>query len=208
MLVRALGLKEYTQVWELQKSLVLARLEGEIPDTLLLVEHLPVYTRGLSSKAPVPYFLPHPLRSVERGGDLTYHGPGQLVGYPILHLGELGLRARTYLRSLEAVLIEALRPLGLEAQTLRGFTGIWCQGRKLASIGIAVKDQVAYHGFALNVSVDLEPFRAIHPCNLEPEQIGSVESLLGRPVDSTSVLRHVADSFLTYFSTPSLPAAP
>ena len=116
MLVRVLGVKEYARTWELQKRLVARRLRGEIPDTLLLVEHPSVYTRGVSSKAPVPLFLPHPLHSVERGGDITYHGPGQLVGYPIIHLGQRGLRARSYLRAVEAMsLIEAVRPLGVEA---------------------------------------------------------------------------------------------
>ncbi len=207
MLVRAIGLKEYTEVWTLQKRLVEKRLSGETDDTLLLLEHLPVYTRGVSSRAVAPCFLPHPFHVVERGGDFTYHGPGQLVGYPILHLGERGLRPRQYLRALEAVLIEAVRPLGLEAETLRGFTGVWCGGKKIASIGVAVKDQVCYHGFALNVSCDLEPFSAIHPCNLQPDEIGTIQGLLGRPIDAMVVMRAVADAFLAYFGRPS-PVAP
>lgn len=200
MLVQALGLREYAGVWELQKSLVARRALGEIPDTLLLVEHPPVYTRGASSKAPVPAALPHPLHSVERGGDLTYHGPGQLVGYPILGLAELGLRPRSYLRALEAALAESLRPLGLEAQTLRGFTGLWAAGKKIVSIGVAVKGGVSFHGFALNVDCDLAPFRAIHPCNLEPEQMTTLQAALGRPVSSKEVLPLVADAFLARFS--------
>ncbi len=203
MLIRALGLKEYTEVWRLQKELVQKRASGEIPDTLLLVEHPPVYTRGVSSKAPVPPALPHPLHSVERGGDITYHGPGQLVGYPIIELAARGLRPRSYLRTLEALLIDAVRPLGLEAKVLRGFTGVWARGKKIASLGVAVKDGVSYHGFALNVSVDLEPFARIHPCNLQPEEIGSVESLLGRGVPAQEVLRLVADAFLAYFAEPA-----
>ncbi|MBI3552824.1 MAG: lipoyl(octanoyl) transferase LipB [Elusimicrobia bacterium] len=203
MLVRALGLKEYAEVWQLQRELVEKRREGEIPDTLILVEHLPVYTRGISSKAVVPCFLPYPLHSVERGGDLTYHGPGQLVGYPIIDLGERSLKIRSYLRTLEAVLIEALRPLDLEAEVLRGFTGVWCQGKKIASIGVAVKDSVSYHGFALNVSVDLEPFSHINPCNLEPDEIGSIQGLLGRPVHHHQVLKLVADAFLAWFAEPT-----
>ncbi len=200
MLVRALGLKDYMETWELQRDLVEKRRRGEIPDTLLLLEHLPVYTRGASSKAPVPCFLPFPLHTVERGGDITYHGPGQLVGYPILDLRARALRPRNYLRSLEAVLIEALRPLELGAETLRGFTGVWAQGKKIASIGVAVKDHISYHGFSLNVSCDLEPFSRIHPCNLESEEIASVQSLLGRPVSAEHVLRLVGEAFLAYFS--------
>ncbi len=202
MLIRALGLKDYDEVWRLQRLLVAERLRGQGSDTLLLVEHPPVYTCGVSSKAVAPAPLPHPYRIVERGGDFTYHGPGQLVGYPILDLHKRGLTARSYLRSLEAVLIEALRPLGLEAETLKGFTGVWCRGRKVASIGVAVKDRISYHGFALNVCCDLEPFRAIYPCNLQPEQMTDLEGLLGRRLDFQAVLRTVADAFLAYFDAP------
>lgn len=206
MLVRALGLRDYTETWELQKRFVEQRLAGLAADTLLLVEHPAVYTKGASSKAITPCLLPYPVHTVERGGDFTYHGPGQLLGYPILHLGERGLRARTYLRALEGVIIEALKPLGVEGETLRGFTGVWAEGKKIASIGVAVKDQVSYHGFSINVNCDLYPFSLIHPCNLEPEQVGSIQSLLGRPVDSMKVLRSVAETFLTYFPEPAVAA--
>ncbi len=202
MLVRALGLKEYSEVWKLQKELVAKRLAGEIEDTLLLVEHLPVYTVGESSRAITPCFLPHPLHQVERGGDMTYHGPGQLVGYPILHLGANNLRPRSYLRALEGVLIESLKALGVEAETIKGLTGVWIAGRKVASIGVAVRGEVSYHGFALNVSCDLEPFYAINPCNLEPDQMTTVQKALGRPVDSMKVMRQVAETFLACFGKP------
>ncbi len=199
MLVRTLGLRDYGEVWALQRKLVYQRASGEIPDTLLLVEHPPVYTRGASSRQPVPAGLPHPVHDVERGGDLTYHGPGQLVGYPIFHLGELGLRPRSFLRALEDVLIEAIRPLGVQAGRLRGFTGVWAGGRKLASIGIAVKDGISYHGFALNVNVDLAPFGRIYPCRLEADQLTSLQKLLGRPLDETAVARAAAEAFLRCF---------
>ncbi len=199
MLVRALGLKDYAETLALQRKLVFERGVGDIPDTLLLVEHPPVYTRGVSSKQPVPAGLPYPVHDVERGGDLTYHGPGQLVGYPIMHLGERGLRPRSYLRSLEEVLIEALKPLGVQAERLRGFTGLWVGGKKLASIGVAVKDQVCYHGFALNINCDLAPFRLIHPCRLEPDQMTSLERLAGAPLDEHAVAGAVARAFLHYF---------
>ena len=182
MEIRDLGLREYVEVWNLQKEMVERRQRGEIADTVLLCEHPPVYTRGRSSKAPVPPRLPHPLHTIERGGDLTYHGPGQLVGYPILDLAALGLRPRSYLRALEETLRRAVRPLGVEAQILRGFTGLWTRGKKIASIGVAVSGGVSYHGFALNVTCDLSPFRAIYPCNLQPEQLGTISAMLGRGV--------------------------
>jgi len=206
VLVRALGLKDYDAAWRLQHQLVAARLKGEGQDTLLLLEHPPVYTCGASSKAVAPAPLPHPYRIIERGGDFTYHGPGQLVGYPILRLADSGLNARTYLRALEAVLIEAVRPFGLEAEALKGFTGVWCRGKKIASIGVAVKNGVSYHGFALNVSCDLEPFRAIYPCNLEPGQIGNLDGLLGRRLDFQSVQQGIAQAFLAYFAPSGQPA--
>jgi lipoyl(octanoyl) transferase len=205
MLVRVLGLKDYVEVWELQKKLVAERAEGSIPDTLLLCEHPPVYTRGESSKAPVPPGLPHPLHTVERGGDITYHGPGQLVGYPIIELGCRGLQPRRYLRELEAVLGRAVSAMGVEAQTIRGFTGLWAGRRKIASIGVAVKSGVSYHGFALNVCCDLAPFSAIHPCNLQPEQMTTLQAALGRPVDLLDAARAVSAAFLEHF--PALAAA-
>ena len=206
MLVRTLGLRPYEEVWALQRKLVYERSGGTAPDTLLLVEHPPVYTRGASSKQPVPPGLPHPVHDVERGGDLTYHGPGQLVGYPIFHLESRGLRPRSFLRSIEEVLIEALRPLGVEAGRLRGFTGLWCGGKKLVSIGVAVREGVSFHGFALNVNVDLAPFRLIHPCKLEPAQMTSLQQVLGRPVDELAVTKRVAEAFLEYFPDPPAPS--
>ena len=191
MEVRDLGLAEYAEVWALQKELVSKRQRGEIEDTLLLCEHPPVYTRGRSSRAPVPPSLPHPIHTVERGGDITWHGPGQLIGYPILDLHALDLTAGSYLRALEQALVEGVRPLGLEAATIRGFTGLWAAGRKIASIGVAVSGGVSYHGFSLNVSCDLAGFGAIHPCNLQPEQLATLRGLTGKPVTVDEARPHV-----------------
>ena len=194
-----LGTREYGEVWALQKELVGRRALGEIPATLLLVEHPPVYTLGSSSKNRPPASLPHPLHVVERGGDITYHGPGQLVGYPILGLKDRKLKPRSYLRTLEDVIISALKGMGLEAERLRGFTGVWVRGRKVASIGVAVQGDVSFHGFSLNVNCDLEPFRLIYPCRLEPGQMTTVESLLGRPVAGADARRMVTEAFLSRF---------
>jgi lipoyl(octanoyl) transferase len=199
MLVRDLGLKDYVEVWNLQRKLVFERSEGQIPDTVLLCQHNPVYTIGRSSKQPVPADLPYPVHKIERGGDLTYHGPGQLVGYPILKLSEHGLKARSYLHALEAVLMEALRPFDVKAQTVRAFTGLWVGRKKLASIGVAVRGGVTYHGFALNVNNDLTPFRRIHPCRLESDVMTSMHKLLGRAVDEHAATKAVGNSLLQYF---------
>ncbi|OGS35961.1 MAG: lipoyl(octanoyl) transferase [Elusimicrobia bacterium RIFOXYD12_FULL_66_9] len=199
MLVRDLGLKDYDEVWDLQRRLVFERGSGEAGDTVLLCQHRAVYTIGRSSRQPVPKGLPHPVRKIERGGDITYHGPGQLVGYPILKLADLGLKPRSYLRALEAVLIEAVRPFGVEASILAGFTGIWAGRRKLASIGVAVRGGVAYHGFALNMNADLSPFRLIHPCRLESDAMTTMHKVLGRPVDEHAVTESVGQAMLKYF---------
>lgn len=208
MLVRTLGLRPYEEVWALQRKLVAQRAGGEAPDTLLLVEHLPVYTRGASSKQPVPAGLPYPVHDIERGGDLTFHGPGQLVGYPIFLLAARGLRPRSYLRSLEEVLIEALKPFGVMAERVRGFTGLWVDGKKIVSIGVAVKTGVSFHGFAINVNCDLSPFGLIHPCKLQPEQMTSLQKVLGRPLDDMKVAKRVAEAFLEYFPDPKRGRSP
>lgn len=199
MLVRDLGLKEYEAVWRLQRKLVFERGEDRIPDTVLLCQHPPVYTIGRSSRQAIPAGLPHPVHKIERGGDLTYHGPGQLVGYPILKLSDHGLKPRSYLRALEAVLSEAILPFGAKAGTVKGFTGLWVGRKKLASIGVAVRGGVAYHGFALNVNNNLAPFRRIHPCRLEPDAMTSLHQILGKPVDERAVARAVGSALLEYF---------
>ncbi len=199
MLVRDLGLKDYVEVWNLQRKLVFDRAQGDAPDTVLLCQHPAVYTIGRSSKQAVPADLPYPVHKVERGGDLTYHGPGQLVGYPILCLVDHGLRPRSYLHALEAVLIEALRPFGIAAQTVKGFTGLWVGRKKIASIGIAVRSGVAYHGFALNVNNSLAPFRLIHPCKLESDAMTSLHQLLRKPLDEHAVAKAVGAAMLEYF---------
>jgi lipoyl(octanoyl) transferase len=207
MLVRDLGLKEFEEVWALQRRLVYERAEGTAPDTVLLLQHHPVYTIGRSSKQAVPPGLPFPLHRIERGGDITWHGPGQIVGYPILKLSEHGLRPRAYLRALEAVLTEALRPMGVEAETVAGLTGLWVGRRKLASIGVAVSRGVSYHGFALNANNDLSAFRRIHPCKLEPESMTTLREVLGAPVDEHALTRRLGEVMLEYFGRAK-PAAP
>ena len=199
MLVRDLGLKEYVEVWKLQRKLVFERGQGDIPDTVLLCQHPPVYTIGRSSKQLIPEGLPYPVHEVERGGDLTYHGPGQIIGYPILRLADRGLKARSYLHALEAVLVEAIKPFGVEAATVRGFTGLWVGRKKLASIGVAVRDGVAYHGFALNANNSLAPFRLIHPCRLESDVMTSLHKILGKPVDEHAVAKRLGEAMLEYF---------
>jgi lipoyl(octanoyl) transferase len=184
-----LGVQPYQETLELQRDLRLARLDGSLPnDTLLLVEHPPVYTLGRgtrTSSLPLPIEV---LRAggaevveIERGGDVTWHGRGQLVGYPILNLSQHREDLHWYLRSLEQALIDALGQLGMEAEREAGKTGVWVEGRKIASIGIHVKQWVTLHGFALNVDPDLNWFEAIVPCGIEGVRMTSVARELGAP---------------------------
>ncbi|MGC1119968.1 MAG: lipoyl(octanoyl) transferase LipB [Candidatus Methanofastidiosia archaeon] len=157
-----LGLTEYVRVYELQQRLASWVAEGIFPQTLLLLEHEPVYTvgkSGLRNRLQGIYAV-----EVDRGGGITYHGPGQLIGYPILHLGSR--RVSTYIRTLEESLILLLKGYGITASIKEGYPGVWVEPRKVASIGVRVRNMVTYHGFALNVTTDLEPFNRIKPCGL------------------------------------------
>jgi lipoate-protein ligase B len=181
-----LGRREYGEVWQLQRELVAARQRDEIPDTLVLVEHPDVITLGRGThKENILRPEGMPMFEIERGGDVTYHGPGQLVGYPIFLLRTDERDLHRYLRDMEEGLIQAVGELGIPGGRNPGWTGVWTTAqpaRKLASIGVAVKKWVTLHGFALNVSTDLSRFAAINPCGLEAQVMTSVSQCLGRTV--------------------------
>jgi lipoyl(octanoyl) transferase len=188
LVVHNLGRRPYREVLELQRSLCRSRLAGELTDdVLLLVEHDPVVTLGRGTRAGSLPLAPAELVrrgvevfEVERGGDVTFHGPGQLVGYPILDLRQHREDLHWYLRRLEEALIGALDTLDVAAGTNPGLTGVWTKGRKIASIGIHVKQWVTFHGFALNVSTNLDYFDLIVPCGIRDVTMTSVAQELGR----------------------------
>jgi lipoate-protein ligase B len=185
-----LGTREFAEVWKLQLELVGARQRDEIPDTLILVEHPHVITAGRSAKRENLLDLADtPLFEIERGGDVTYHGPGQLVGYPIFRLTDGERDLHLYLRNLEESIIRALARFELASARKAEWTGVWTVdgARKLASIGVAVKRWVTLHGFALNVSTDLARFGAINPCGLDAAVMASMAGELGRPVEMAAV---------------------
>jgi lipoyl(octanoyl) transferase len=215
--IEDLGLRSYAEVLETQRELRRKRIAGEITeDVLLLVEHPPVVTLGRGTRAASLPFPPEELArrgvevfEVERGGDVTFHGPGQLVGYPILDLRQHRADLHWYLRSLEDVLIQALGQLDIEADRNPGLTGVWTAGRKIASIGIHVKQWVTLHGFALNVTTNLDPFDLIVPCGIKQVVMTSVaEELLRTAPDGlmAEVRGRVVEAFCEMFgnSTPSL----
>jgi lipoyl(octanoyl) transferase len=208
--VEDLGRRPYAQVLELQRELRRRRIAGELSeDVLLLVEHPAVITLGRGTRqSSLPLSPPELAKrgvevyEVERGGDVTYHGPGQLVGYPILDLRAHRQDLHWYLRRLEDVLIQALGRLDIEADRNPGLTGVWTAGRKIASIGIHVKQWVTLHGFALNVTTDLDPFDLIVPCGIRQVVMTSVASELLRD-DSTGLMAEarelVVESFCEVF---------
>jgi len=179
------GRMEYGKALRLQKELAAMRAKGEIPDALILVEHDHVITLG--RKTTPANFKPQeiPVFEVERGGDATYHGPGQLVGYPIVLLTDHDVRR--HVRSMEEAIIRTARAFGVEGERLEGRPGIWVGGKKLASIGVAVTDWVTYHGFALNVNTDLSYFEHIRPCGLDPTAMTSMQKIKGQPLPFAEV---------------------
>lgn len=192
------GRRDFAASWRAQEELVAARQRDEIPDTIVFVEHPDVITLGRRREAQKNVLAAGdvPVFEIERGGDVTYHGPGQLVGYPILKLDGDERDLHAYLRNLEAALIDACGEFGLTARRNPGWTGAWIGERKIASIGIAVRKWVTMHGFALNVATDLSRFAAINPCGLDATVMTSLARELERDVTLDEakpiVARHLA----------------
>jgi lipoyl(octanoyl) transferase len=164
-----------------QLTLVEQRRAGDIPDTVILLEHDPVYTIGRSrdkSSLREPQLLPHPVIETSRGGQATFHGPGQLIGYLILDLNHYGRDLHIYLRAIETILIDTCHDFALEAQRREGLTGVWVGDRKLASIGVGVRHWISLHGFAINVCGDLTPFEDIIPCGITDVEMTSLRNEL------------------------------
>ena len=201
-----LGTTSYKDTWELQKKLVDLRYKSRIPDCLLLTEHLPVITMGRGTLMQNLLCSPEELRSrgvdlfsIERGGDITFHGAGQLVAYPIVDLNNRGRDLHEYLRDLERLVIATLGDLGLKAEIKRGLTGVWVDSHKLAAIGVAVSRWVTYHGLALNVNTDLDYFKLINPCGITQYPVGSASRMVGRNLDMAQVADLLSDNFARMF---------
>jgi lipoyl(octanoyl) transferase len=202
-----LGRVDYTEALELQRRLARDRISGALPqDVLLLVEHNPVVTLGRSSKEKhllsSAEFLAGrgvELFEVERGGDVTFHGPGQLVGYPIFDLKRHKQDLHWYLRQLERALIEALGEYGIPGERSTGYTGVWTRGKKIASIGVHARDWVTWHGFALNVTTDLSYFDLIVPCGISGVVMTSMARELGSEPSAEKVMASVTTAFAVAF---------
>lgn len=204
--VRRLGVVGYGPALDLQQRLVAERRRGLITDQLLLLEHPPVITRGVRADADNVLASAAVLRrrgveihDVRRGGDVTYHGPGQLVGYPIVLLKPDRCDVHRYVRDLEEVLIRAASAFGVRATRLPGLTGVWVGNDKLAAIGVRLSRWVTSHGFALNVTTNLDDFALIRPCGLADRGVTSLRRLTGREISTAAVADCVARRFAEVF---------
>jgi len=206
--VRRLGTVGYQEAAGLQAQLVEQRRRGEIPDVLLLLQHPAVITLGVKSRNTRTNIVASDAQLADagvavfesgRGGDVTYHGPGQLVGYPILDLNPGRRDVHKYVRDVEQALIDAVGTFGIAAERVEGLTGIWAGNEKLAAIGIRISRWITSHGFALNVSTNLSHFDLIVPCGIQGRGVTSMEELLGRPVAVEEVETSVETAFARVF---------
>lgn len=201
-----LGRRGYQETWDLQRTLHQQRVENHIPDTLLLVEHEPVITMGKSGKE-ANLLLPIKLLQdrgiefyhIERGGDVTFHGPGQVVGYPIFNIRQGLTGIKPFIERLQNIIIHVLRDFGITAGQREKLIGVWTDQGKICSIGIAVKHWVSFHGFALNVNTDLQYFKLINPCGLAGVKITSMREILNREVDLAAVKEQIKNHFQEHF---------
>ena len=200
--VKDLGISSYQEVWDLQKDFQKKRIEKRLDDTLILVEHEPVYTLG--KNANKNHLLQSRDRSVnvfdiERGGDITFHGPGQLVGYPIIDLSYYRRSVSWYMRRLEQLAIDVLKDFGISASRIKGLTGVWVGEEKIAAQGVRISRWVTMHGFSLNVNPDLSFYDGIIPCGIFDHGITSMEELLGSAQDMDDVKAMGVEKFNNLF---------
>jgi len=202
-----LGMVDYQKAWDLQRYLWSRRMEGELPDLLVLLEHPHVITLGrrgnrahLKVSSDVLEAMKVPVFHVERGGDVTYHGPGQMVVYPIFNLKEYGYRVGRYIDQLEDVILHVLRDFGIEGKRDPLNRGVWVEGEKIASVGVAIKRWVSFHGFSLNYETDLKYFELINPCGLQGIKVTSMAEILGKKISREELSEKITFYFGEVFS--------
>jgi len=203
-----LGMSRYEDTWNLQKQIQSQRISGQIEDHLLLVEHFPVYTLGKNS--PKEHLLVQESESVsiiqtDRGGKITFHGPGQLVGYPILDLNQYKKSVSWYMRELEQLIIDVLKEYDINASRKKGLTGTWVGDKKIAALGVRISKWVTMHGFSLNINPDLKYYQGIIPCGISEYGVTSMAKILGENVPSMmeikeTLVKHFISKFSVYKS--------
>ncbi len=201
-----IGMMDYSKALDLQHRLWLKRVEENVPDLLLILEHPHVITLGrrgnqshLLVSTEILEAMKIPLFHTERGGDVTYHGPGQLIVYPIFNLKDYGYRLIQYVNQLEEIILSVLKDFGVEGARDPSNRGVWVRGDKIASIGVAIKRWVSFHGLALNYATDLKYFDLIHPCGLEGKRMTSMEKILGKKVSRKELIKRVLFQFKKVF---------
>ena len=198
-----LGMQAYKKSWNFQKSLLKKRSNNEINDTLIFVEHEPVYPLGKNANENhILQNYPEEIKTfhIERGGDVTYHGPGQLVGYPILDLREYKKSISWYMRTLEQIIIETLSEFNIQADRKNGLTGVWYKNEKIAALGVRVSKWITMHGFSLNINPDLNYYKSIIPCGIFEYGVTSMSKILNEEVDKESVKSVLKIKFLDQFN--------
>ena len=202
IIIQDLGFKKYKSVLSLQKKLQKQRISGNIKDTLILVEHEPVYTLGKNSNRD--HLLQSRDKSVEvynteRGGEVTFHGPGQLVGYPILDLRNYKKSVSWYMRTLEELTIRVLREFGIKSSRIKGLTGVWVENKKIAAQGVRISRWVTMHGFSINVCPQLSYYDGIIPCGIFDHDVTSMEECLNKKISIKKIKNSVSEIFLELF---------
>ena len=207
MLILDLGRKDYKEVWDLQKKIHERRVEEKIPDTMILVEHNPVITMGRAGKQsnvlwPLDLLKERGVQyyEIERGGDVTYHGPGQLIGYPIFNVRDGFAGIKPFINAIEKAIIAMLADFAITGMKNEKMIGVWTEEGKICSIGIAVRRWVSFHGFALNVNTDLGYFDLIVPCGLKNVEMTSMQQILGKEVSLDGVRKSIIMNFGRIFS--------
>ena len=198
-----LGMQGYKKSWNFQKSLLKKRSNNEINDTLIFVEHEPVYTLGKNAdENHILQNYPEEIKTfhIERGGDVTYHGPGQLVGYPILDLRDYKKSISWYMRTLEQIIIDTLSEFNIQADRKNGLTGVWYKNEKIAALGVRVSKWITMHGFSLNINPDLNYYKSIIPCGIFEYGVTSMSKILNEDVDKESVKSALKIKFLDQFN--------
>ena len=202
-----LGLIDYKTAWELQKAVHQLRVENKIDDVLFLLEHPNTYTLGKTSHkenlvGDEKYLSENKISvyDIDRGGDITYHGPGQIVGYPIINLTNWKQDTHKYLRAIEEVIIKVCEEYGLESKRVDDFTGVWIDDRKICAIGVKISRWITMHGFAFNVSTDLNLFNGIIPCGITDKEVTSLNKELKKGIDQNEVKEKIIHNFMDIFS--------
>ncbi|MEE3303008.1 MAG: lipoyl(octanoyl) transferase LipB [Candidatus Neomarinimicrobiota bacterium] len=202
-----LGLKSYQESWNFQKEMLKKRSNNEINDTLIIVEHEPVFTLGKNANENhILQNYPENIKTfhVERGGDVTYHGPGQLVGYPIIDLRNYKKSISWYMRSLEQVIIETLLDFDIQSERKNGLTGVWYKNEKIAALGVRVSKWITMHGFSLNIDPDLNNYNSIIPCGIFEYGVTSMSKILNKNINLESVKNSLKIKFLDQFNIKNI----